>query len=161
MALLLCFVLLCGVAGELRHLSVVPILCAPSSRPPGNNGAWGEGAAQFGGAAVEVAGGHPSTGRSGHARQPGECICPREPRRGCEAPGRQRSQDRIVRWRWRWRWRWRRLTERRVGRASRAAYPRDHFALSALVCFPRLPGCCVPPAFPDFQAPGCEFLRIG
>lgn len=87
----------------------------------------------------------------GHARQPEECICPRETRRGREASGRQRSGDPIVRWRWK-------LTERRVGRASRAAYPGDHFALSALVCFPRLPGCCVLPASLDFQAAGCEFL---
>lgn len=27
----------------------------------------------------------------------------------------------------------------------------------SLVCFPRLPGCCVPPAFPDFLSSG---LRV-
>lgn len=47
--------------------SLSPIPCAPSSRPPGNNGAWGEGAAQFGGAAVVVADGHPCMGSSARA----------------------------------------------------------------------------------------------
>lgn len=56
------------------------------------------------------------------------------------------------------RWRWRRLAQRRVGRASRAAYPGDHLALSALVCFPRLPGCCVPLAF-SFPSSGLRVFR--
>lgn len=152
MALLLCFVLLCGVAGELRHLSVPNPL---RSQLAASREQWGVGGGggSIWGRCRGGGGWAPMHGVicPGHARQPGGCLCPREPRRRREASGRQRSEDPIVRWRWR------RLARRRVGRASRAAYPGDHFALSALVCFPRLPGCCVPLASPDFQAPGCEF----
>lgn len=61
MALLLRFVLLCGVAGEwgaiwfLGFQLPAPPWGASCLRPPGNNEAWGRGRVRFGGAAAVVA----------------------------------------------------------------------------------------------------------
>lgn len=124
------------------------------SQPAASREQWGVGGGggSIWGAAVVVAGGHPCTRViwPGHAHQPGECICTRSRAGGVGRPGGSGAGTR---------------SHGSGGRGSwngvRGAPPGqltlgDCFALSALVSFPRLPGCCVRQHSPISKLPAAS-----